>query len=412
MDTHPNLRINPHRFRQDFLALAAIGATPAGGVDRPTFSPAHLQARAWFARQVKEAGLELRVDGAGNHSAFLGCAGPGAPVLLLGSHLDSVPNGGRFDGALGVLAALEALRVVKEAGLSLKCSLEAIDFTDEEGTLFGLLGSRLLVGALEPHHLAHPRGGRAAFETGLQRAGLSEAGLLSARRDPAGLAGYLELHIEQSSRLQQAGASIGVVTVIVGIGSYRLTFIGQADHAGTTPLAERRDAGLGAAAFTLAARQLVLDSFPGCVVNVGSQRFHPGSFNIVPGRVELDLEFRAADLDTLHGLEAALLELAAAESARWELGLEALRLGLHPPAEMSPLARQAVFQAAAGLELAAVPLSSGAGHDAQSLAPLCPAGMFFIPSTGGSHSPRELAFWDDCLNGANLLLQAALRLAS
>ncbi len=233
------------------------------------------------------------MDGAGNHSALLRCGPAGARRLLLGSHLDSVPHGGRFDGALGVLAALEALRVVQEHNLSLPVDLEAIDFTDEEGTLVGLLGSAALAGKLAPEDLANPRGGREALLAGLARAGLSEAGLLEARRDPDALAGYLELHIEQGPRLLDAGVQIGVVTDIVGIASYTLSFFGRANHAGTTPMADRLDAAQGASAFTLAARRLVIEEFPGCVANVGAMRFSPGAFNIVPQAVDLSLEFRA-----------------------------------------------------------------------------------------------------------------------
>ncbi len=179
-ETLAALHVNAERFRADFEALAEIGSTGDGGVHRPALGEAHLAAREGFRRRSTEAGLEFRTDQAGNHSAFLACGPAGAPTLLLGSHLDSVPHGGRFDGALGVLAALEVLRTVKEAGVSLPVQLEAMDFTDEEGTLVGMLGSAALAGILQPEALQDPRGGRAALEDGLARAGLSEAGLLMA----------------------------------------------------------------------------------------------------------------------------------------------------------------------------------------------------------------------------------------
>jgi N-carbamoyl-L-amino-acid hydrolase len=408
-----SLRINPQRLQADFDALAQIGSTGDGGVHRPSLSDAHLAARAWFKEAIQAAGLEFSQDGAGNHSAILHCAAPGAKTLLLGSHLDSVPNGGRFDGALGVLAALECLRTVKEAGLSLAANLEAIDFTDEEGTLVGLLGSAALAGKLTQEELHNPRGGREALLTGLARAGLSEDGLLNAQRDPTALAGYLELHIEQGPRLLKAGAAIGVVTTIVGIASYHLAFTGRADHAGTTPVADRLDAAQGASAFTLAVCQIVLDEFPDCVANVGSMRFSPGAFNIVPSRVDLSLEFRAPDSSHFKRLEASLLERARMEAERFNLGLEIEFLGRHQPAPMSQTIQDAIRDAARGLALESLPLASGAGHDAQSLADICPVGMLFIPSIeGASHSPREYSLWQDCINGANVLLQAALRLAT
>jgi N-carbamoyl-L-amino-acid hydrolase len=180
-----------------FNELARIGATADGGVNRPSFSDAHLAARRWFRGQIEKSGLEFRTDGAGNHSAFLACGPNDAPTLLLGSHLDAVPNGGRFDGALGVMAALEVLRTVKDAGLKLKFQLEAVDFTDEEGTLVGLLGSAAIAGRLHTELLKNPRGGRQALVEGMQGAGLSDDSILNAVRPKASLAGYLELHIEQ-----------------------------------------------------------------------------------------------------------------------------------------------------------------------------------------------------------------------
>jgi N-carbamoyl-L-amino-acid hydrolase len=406
------LRIDEARFRADFEAQAEIGATGDGGVHRPALGEAHLAARAWFRERIAVAGLEFHMDGAGNHSALLACGPAGAPTLLLGSHLDSVPYGGRFDGPLGVLAALEALRVVQEAGVSLPVHLEAIDLTDEEGTLFGELGSTALAGTLTAEALREPRGGRAALEAGLARAGLTEPGLLTARRDPASLAGYLELHIEQGPRLANAQVDVGVVTGIVGMCSYRVTFVGRADHAGTTSMADRRDAALGASAFALAAREVVLADFPDCVANVGDMRFTPGAFNIVPAQVVLALEFRAPEPALFRQLEDALLEQARVEAERFGLGLEVERLGWLDPAPMSGAAQRAFAEAANALGLTHVSLFSGAGHDAQSLAGVCPVGMVFVPSMGGaSHSPREFTRWVDCVNGANVLLQAALRMA-
>jgi N-carbamoyl-L-amino-acid hydrolase len=176
-ETLSALRVNGERFRANFEALAAIGATPDGGVHRPALGDAHLKARRWFLEQAEQAGLEAGVDGAGNHSALLRCGPADGPTLLLGSHLDSVPYGGRFDGALGVVAALEVLQVVKQQSLSLNTHLEAIDFTDEEGHFANFLGSLGLTGNLEPEHIQNPRGGRGRFQQALQRAGLTESAL-------------------------------------------------------------------------------------------------------------------------------------------------------------------------------------------------------------------------------------------
>ena len=412
IDPSLDFRINAERFREDFDILSQIGATPEGGVHRPSFSESHLEARAWLRQRILEDGLSFRSDGAGNYSAFLECGPQNSPTLLLGSHLDSVISGGRFDGALGVTAALEVLRTVKEVDLRLPVNLEAIDFTDEEGTLVGLLGSRALAGLLKQKEFQSPRGGREALQNGLARARLSEQDLFDAQRNTASLAGYLELHIEQGPRLQKAGMTIGVVTAIVGICSYRLSFIGRADHSGTTPMTERLDAALGASSFILGVRQTTLEEFPDCVANVGALNLSPGAFNIVPERADLSLEFRSSDSSSYQRLEEVLIQLARTKAQDYGLRLEIEFLGKHFPTPMSSIAQQAIVQAADALGLAHTPLVSGAGHDAQSLAEMCPAGMIFVPSEGGaSHSPREFTRWEDCVNGANVLLGAALRMA-
>lgn len=408
-----SIRINPDRMLDAFNQLASIGATADSGIDRPTFSEAHLAARKWFREHIESSGLEFRTDGAGNHSAFLPCDDPNAPTLILGSHLDSVPNGGRFDGALGVMAALEALKTVRENRIKLKVQLEAMDFTDEEGTLVGLLGSAALAGHLSKEILEKPRGGREKLVEGMARAGLTDASMLSAARKKESLAGYLELHIEQGKRLERAGTKIGIVTAIVGIWSYRLSFIGKADHAGSTTMEDRRDASLGASAFTLMAREMVMRDFPNCVVNVGKMDFAPGAFNIVPAQVDVSLEFRSPDEAEFIRLDQALLKLAGEQAARFGLELRTEFLGAHSPSLMDESVRAAFADSCDALGLTHMPLPSGAGHDGQSLADLCPVGMIFVPSVdGASHSPREFTKWEDCVNGANVLLQAALRLGN
>jgi hydantoinase/carbamoylase family amidase len=313
---------------------------------------------------------------------------------------------------LGVLAAFEVLRTIKEAGLRPRVNLEAIDFTDEEGTLVGLLGSAALAGHLRPGSLKKPRGGRAPLLEGMERAGLAEESILSAARPKESLAGYLELHIEQGKRLERAGSDIGIVSAIVGIWSYRLTFIGRADHAGTTAMADRRDASLGASAFALAAREIVIQDFPNCVVNIGRMEFAPGAFNIVPARVELSLEFRSAQEEEFRRLDSALLERAREEAKRFGLEIQVESVGRHSPTLMSEEIQQVLAEACDELGLRHVSLTSGAGHDGQSFDGLCPVGMLFVPSKdGASHSPREFTEWEDCANGANVLLQAVLRLA-
>ncbi len=407
------LRVDSDRLCADFDALARIGATPDGGLERTSFSASHVAARSWFHRRAEDAGLVTRVDSAANHSAVLAARDPGAQTLLLGSHLDSVRRGGRYDGALGVICALEVLRVVKDAGLDLPVALEAIDFTDEEGTLIGTLGSLALAGRLSREALAAPRGGRDLLLSEFARMGLSEDDVLGARRDPETLVGYLELHIEQGPVLEGAGIDIGIVTGIAGAGSFLVVFEGDARHAGTTPMDSRRDAALGAASFVLGVREIVTREFPGCVATVGDVATEPGSFNVVPGRARVRMECRSLETATLDALEGALTERAYRAAAEFGLAVSVERVGRSEPTPTDRHVSAALAHAATALGLTTMELPSGAGHDAQSLAEIAPSGMVFVRSLGGvSHDPAERTPWEDCVNGANVLLNAAIALAT
>jgi N-carbamoyl-L-amino-acid hydrolase len=406
------LHIDAGRMRADFEALSSFGATPDGGVARTTFSEPHLAVRAWFLERGREAGLETHVDSATNHSVILRARDADARTLMLGSHLDSVRRGGRYDGALGVLCAFEVVRSVKDAGLELPVTLEAVDFTDEEGTLVGLLGSWAMAGILSEEILAAPRGGRELLVSELARMGLTEEGLLAARRDPSGLAGYLELHIEQGPVLERARIDVGIVTGIIGSASFRIVFEGDARHAGTTPMDARRDAALGASAFTLAVRETVVGDFPGCVATVGNIETEPGSFNVVPGRARLRMECRSLDREEQDALEQALTERAHAEAARFGLDVSVERVGRWEPEPTDEEMQRALERAADALGLTHMRLPSGAGHDAQALAAITRSAMVFVPSVGGvSHDPSEETRWEDCVNGADVLLNATVELA-
>jgi N-carbamoyl-L-amino-acid hydrolase len=311
------------------------------------------------------------------------------------------------------MAGLEVLRTVQDAKLHLPFNLESIDFTDEEGTVASFLGSFAFAGLLTREDLSSPRGGRRALEEGLRTAGLGEAGILSAHRDPRSVAGYLELHIEQGPQLHHAGIPAGIVTHISGIAFYRLTFTGRADHAGTIAMENRLDAGLGASAFNLSLRNLILEQFSDCFANVGAAHYMPGAFNIVPEQAIISLEFRAAEAEKFQSLRSAVLDLAIKEAEKYGLRLGLEFLGERKAVETSLAAQTAIRQAAEKLGLETMPLISRAGHDAQALASLCPVGMIFVPSVGGtSHSPDEFTPWQDCVNGANLLLQTVLRMAA
>jgi beta-ureidopropionase / N-carbamoyl-L-amino-acid hydrolase len=410
-DAMPVLRVDEGRLHADLVALGEIGWEPGHGLARTTFSPAHRAARVWFLERARAADLPTRVDAAANHSAILP-GPPGSRTVMLGSHLDSVPGGGRYDGALGVLCALEALRAIKDAGLQLPVSLEAIDFTDEEGTLVGTLGSWALAGTLTAEILARPRSGRERLHSELSRMGLTEDGLRGARRDPRSLAAYVELHVEQGPVLEREGVDIGVVTGIRGNRSFEVTLTGAARHAGTTPLDARRDAGRGAVLVAQAVWDVTAGEFPGCVANVGDIRLEPGAFNVVPGRAHVLLECRADDDDELDRLATRILDRVGLAADECRLEAEIRPVGHWRPAATDADVRAAIRHAAEALGLSVMPMSSGAGHDAQVLAEVVPAGMVFVPSVDGvSHDASEHTRWADCVNGANVLLGAALALA-
>ena len=407
------LRINESRLLEDLEALAKIGGTPDGGVSRPAMSPADVAGREWFRGRVEAAGLQFRGDSAGNLSAVLAADDPAARTLLSGSHLDTVPNGGRFDGALGVLAALEALRTIREAGLSLPVHLEAVSFTDEEGEMQDQVGSQALAGTLTSRDLDQPRGGREKLGAGMRRLGITPQGVLAARRDPQDLIGFVELHIEQGARLEAAGVDIGVVTSIVGIRSHWLRFIGQAAHAGTAPMDERHDALWGAAAFVQGARELVMRRFSPGVVNCGQTHVQPGAFNIVPAEVRLALELRHGTEPLLDEMEDALLGLAEEVARGHRLALETEPAARCVSASMNETVMKAIEKAATELGLSYMRLMSFAGHDTQAMSAITPSGMLFVPSVDGiSHNPDEFTRPEDLLNGANTLLHTLLELGS
>jgi N-carbamoyl-L-amino-acid hydrolase len=290
--------------------------------------------------------------------------------------------------------------------------LEAIDLTDEEGTFVGTLGSWALAGQLTAEMLQTPRSGREALLAALSDQGLSEEGVLGAARDPATIAAFLELHIEQGPVLERIGTEIGIVNGIRGNASFEVVFHGTARHAGTTPMEDRRDAGLGAAELMLGVRKLIDHDFPGCVANVGDLRLHPGAFNIVPELARVKLEVRSLDDAELDALAEAARQLATQVAERHGLGLEIDAVGRWAPSRTDERARRAIAGAAGRLGLSAIELPSGAGHDAQVMARITTAGMVFVPSRDGiSHHPDEHSEVRDCINGTNVLLGAALELA-
>jgi len=406
----PCLQINGARFKEDFQRLTTDGATEDGGLHRPALSEAHLCARQTFQDMIRERGFVVREDGAGNLSAIHPSDQNKRPVLLMGSHLDSVAHGGRFDGTLGVASAFEAAQVLRD--FSSEISLEVIDFTDEEGTWVSLLGSRAVSGQLTRKDLENPRGDPVAFHSALKDANLTLDGILSCTRCSSDLHAYLEVHIEQGTRLEQSHTDIGIVTGMVGIHMYLVTFHGEANHAGTTPMDQRCDAALGASQFCLDAHNAVRSQFTDCVATVGRMDFSPGAFNIVANQVTAFMELRSEDSKRAQELQDVLHDQAKHIARQFDLDLEFKHLESVLPQKMATSIIHCFESSSKSLGLTSRRLPSLAGHDAQSMALLCPSGLIFVPSSGGfSHSALEFTPWDACMKGATTLLNTALQLA-
>jgi N-carbamoyl-L-amino-acid hydrolase len=407
-----NITVNLERLKNNILQLGEIGRNPKGGVSRPSFSPADLEARAWLKGKIRETGLSLREDGAGN--IFGRLEGTGKTVMA-GSHLDSVIKGGYFDGPVGVLSALECLQRIKETNAPHTLPLEVVSFTDEEGNLVGdFLGSRAFTGLLDRDLLEKgmtPFG--LPFSRILDKTDFSIDGILEAHTGRPGLEAFLEVHIEQGPVLEMEEKSIGIVDRIAGKRDWLCRFSGRAGHAGTTPFELRQDAFLGLADFTLKATQHVATHYYGSMLTVGKVAVFPGAFSIIPGAVEFTLDFRSTSPETLIKLTSELLSLAEDIAATRGLSFGHRVMDQTEPVVVPNRIVSLLEEECRALDYPHTLLPSGAGHDAQILSSVTDSGMIFIPCFDGiSHSPEESILWEDLEKGANLLLRALLRLAS
>lgn len=411
--TIPDLKINAERLRADFEALTQIGETPDGGVQRLALSSDDLIARGWFADRLEDAGLILHDDDAGNLSGILPCANLTARTLMVGSHLDSVPDGGRFDGALGIVAALECARTIRESGVQLPVHLEIIDFTDDEGCWRSLFGVRAMTGLLKPEDLNDQRVDNGPFRAALSRAGIDPRNVFAARRDLSTLMGYLELHIEQGLRLERAGICIGAVTGIVGRATFQIVFHGQAAHSGTTDMYKRRDALRGAALFITRAHELTRERYGDGIFNCGKLDVEPGAFNVIPSKAKLTVEVRHVNARLLGEMETALLRLARECAAAHALTVDIDRVAGMPAADMDEQMVRTIEKCCDAQGVSHMRLVSYSGHAAQmTSASDVPSGMIFIPSVDGiSHNPKEFSRWDDVVTGTNILLRAIMDVA-
>jgi N-carbamoyl-L-amino-acid hydrolase len=405
--------INSDRLLEDLEELSAIGGLPSGGVDRLAWSDADLAGRRWYEQRIREAGLEARVDEALNVFGHL--AGSAGPFLLTGSHLDSVPNGGRLDGAYGAVAALEVLRTLVESRDPIAERVGIVGFSDEEGVRFsiGLLGSLALVGELPLEQLrqACDLEGRPIDEV-LNNAGAHLERMPDARRQLSSIKGFLELHIEQGPRMEADGLDLAVVTGVVGVHRQEIRIRGMQNHAGTTPFRLRHDAGRAAARAAASLQEVVQRIDPDAVANIGMMRFLPGGVNVIPGEATFTLEVRHLDEAVVQHVTAAFADRLEAICHQEGCSVEAELLSWVPPAPMQHTQMAIIETACRELGVTPGKLWSGAGHDAAVLSHHVPTGMLFVPSIGGiSHAQQESTSARHLVLGARALL-AAVRAAA
>jgi N-carbamoyl-L-amino-acid hydrolase len=420
-------RVNGARLRQHIEALSVYGrpagGTFADGVSRVAYSDADLAGRRYVMGLMEAAGLKPGIDAAGNILARRDGSDPTQAPVLFGSHIDSVPSGGNFDGDLGSLAAIEVIQTLSEAGITTRRPLEVVVWCNEEGAAYnsGLDGSSAAAGHVAPGDLNKVWNGvkksDAIRKVGGNPERIGEATLRPAGLNPAGLnAGafrcYLELHIEQGGTLEQAGIPIGVVEGIVAIDRYEVEIQGFANHAGTTPMPQRQDALLAASYLTVAVNETVRREPGRQVGTVGQLAVSPNVPNIVPGSVQLTIELRDLSSQKIAGLAGEIRARAKeiAQQTRTEITMRPA--AHHDEALATPEIQKAIEAACGRLGFESRRLPSGAGHDAQMMATVGPMGMIFVPSVGGiSHSPKELSRWEDCTRGADVLLETVRQMA-
>ncbi|HUC61706.1 MAG TPA: Zn-dependent hydrolase [Alphaproteobacteria bacterium] len=403
------------RLRDDLDALARFGAEPSGGNTRRAYTPADLDARRWLAERMAAAGLVARVDPAFNVIGRLPASvGTGEPaVLMLGSHIDTVPNGGPLDGTLGVLAGLEVARRLQDERANRARPLEIVAFEDEEGRFGAFTGSRAMMGFLDTAQLSRMRDtGGVTLADALSSAGLSIEALPNARRPVDEIAGYLELHIEQGPILERKGLPIGIIDAIAGQARFSIRFEGRPDHAGSTPMGDRQDAFAAAALFATSLRQVVVERGEGrAVMTIGIVKIEPGAGNVVPALARLGLEIRDTDGACLRALTDAVEREARNAAATHGLEVQCRRIYQSEPAAMDARLRGILNASAQALALPSQTMASAAGHDAQIIGRQIPSAMIFVPSKGGrSHCPEESTAWEDVEAGVDLLYEATRRL--
>ena len=400
--------INIARLQADLDALSGFREPDLPGWTRRVFSEPYVRSREWVASTMRDAGLDVRRDPAGN---LVGTLDGGAPALVTGSHTDSVASGGRFDGPLGVLGAIEVARSLRDSGHHLKHALRVVDFVGEEPNDFGIscVGSRAVTRSLTHEHLALRNPSGRTLAEALASIGGDANRIEEAVWPASDVLAFVELHIEQGPVLEQKQIQIGIVTGIAGIERLHFTFEGQPGHAGTTPMSSRHDALCAAAEAILAIEQLAAGSEG--VATAGRIEALPGALNVIPGTVDLWAEFRHIDAAWLDASYKDLAEMLETIGARRGVKIATTILSRSDPVPTSVEVRAAMAGAVRDLGLTSISLPSGAGHDAAHMARLGPMGMLFVPSVGGlSHRPDESTSPEDLEAGVKALLATLLEL--
>ena len=385
----PQLRVNGPRIVEHINALAEFGKNPQGGVSRVAYSEADRRGREYVFGLMQQAKLDVTIDAAGNIIGRRAGSDKNLPPLLFGSHVDSVPEGGNYDGVVGSLGAIEVAQTLAENNITTRHPLEVIIFQNEEG---GLIGSRAIDGQLTEKELDLVSRSGKTIREGIKFIGGDPTKLSSVKREKGSIAAYLELHIEQGGILENEKIDIGIVEGIVGINWWDVTIEGFANHAGTTAMNNRQDALLAAAKFIEAVNRVVT-SMPGRQVGtVGRIQALPGAPNVIPGKVILSLELRDLDAAKIQMLYQKIRTEADQIAQTSKVTFDFKEINVNIPAPTDPRIRALIDQSAKDLGLSTRQMPSGAGHDAQDMARLAPVGMIFIPSIGGiSHSPKEFS---------------------
>ncbi len=412
--------VNADRLWADLHALGAIGRGERG-VSRLAFTPADMEGRLWLAERMALAGLSVHIDEAGNVFGALAAGSDGGAIgdtrqraIVVGSHTDTVPEGGIFDGALGVLGGLEVARALRESGRRLRHPLAIASFSNEEGSRImpGTFGSRYVTEMIsqEEWERVEPFREEAGLTSMERRYYSASSSIPSAPILPGSCLCYLELHIEQGGVLDREGIDIGVVTGIVWVASCVVTFKGMPNHAGTTPMAMRKDALLAAAELVLAIPEHVrLRGGPGTVGTCGQLSVRPGGRNVIPGEAEMSIEVRDLDEAVWSDVMEGIRETAREAAKNRGLALELSSVSTNRGTMMDTRVQDLIERSASSLGLRSRRMPSGAGHDAMNIAAVVPAGMIFVPSKNGiSHSPLEWTSKDQCAAGAEVLFRTVI----